>query len=201
MAYRAHTTKKLLITFPGRSFPNSHSDAGQVAVDNCRVLWDFHPRGRILSVSNKTYGLFLENCGVEFCSQTMCGNIPYGGGQKFLHQGWDCRERRAGCAMVTALLDLKADGPIPAVENTIAAMNSEAFGNALIKRMESFVRNEMRTLKNYPNNLQQSQMEQNKKLMRIWNAKFQQPFPNGLDEELYLDTETNNYLRFVFNSV
>lgn len=63
----------LMISFNGQAFPNSHKDDGPNK-KHFRVLWDFHSRGRILSVPHKNIGVFLENCGLELCSLKMCGN-------------------------------------------------------------------------------------------------------------------------------
>jgi hypothetical protein len=210
--FRKHTTKKLLITFNKRSFPNSHSDSksNKGKVNDCRILWDFHPRGRILSVYTKEYGLFLENCGIEFCSREMCGRVEYPGAvgnlteRKLQHQGWDCRNRASGCALVTALLDLEivGNGSTDAfVPEVITAINSKKFRSAISNGMNSYVKEKMNYWKTLQPNLTEeelrnSQVSQNEYLMGEWCRIFEgaQP-PNGQTIDLYSDVSTNDYLQ------
>jgi hypothetical protein len=105
---------KLMVSFHDKCFPGSHSDAGKnVEPNQFRMLWDFHPRGRIISFPDDPYGLFLENCGVHICSKVMCGNLGYTTrtvlGDKLMHQGWDNRTDRGDCALLTAIIDFTVD--------------------------------------------------------------------------------------------
>lgn len=81
----------LLVSFPNMRFPNSHVDESTNDTNQYyRILWDFHLRGRILSVVGSIYGVFLENCRVEICSRKICDINPMQNNVKVTHQGWDC---------------------------------------------------------------------------------------------------------------
>jgi hypothetical protein len=212
------TSQKLMVTLRGLSYPNSHSDGKEEGpVDECRILWDLHPRGRILSVYTQEYGVFLENCGVEFCSQTMCGRKTMPGNHmniaasKLQHQGCDdCPARPTGCPMVTALFDLRVvrnDGqPINNLDDVMNAINQTQFKNALKQEMEDYVSARMREWKvdGLAYDAMQTQLrEQNHKVVQRWWRNFYrgQPVPPLHPLDNYLDVATDSYLAQLYNRV
>jgi hypothetical protein len=216
----ASNNQILLFTLPELSRPNSHCDGKEEGPTNqCRILWDLHPRGRILSVYNQDYGVFLENCGVEFCSQIMCGRqemrkMPADhkyvkAANKLEHQGWDdCRHREKGCPMVTALLDLKIVGPDPTndlVGSVMTAINSDTFQNVLKQEMERYViiRMEILRVGCTFEEVQEMQRKQNYEIVKRWWESFYPaevvPCYTDCDKNYFLDVITDAYLAQMYN--
>lgn len=204
--------KRFMVSFNGISRPNSHYDQSKYIDPNFfRLIWDFHPRGRIISFANKKQGLFLENCGHEFCSQTMCGNVTLTdrSSQRLLHQGWDCRERVQGCALVTAILDMSLNVNFTEL---IAVLNedegSTLYQQALTNKMKTFVDIELSKMMNDENEnlteatLSSAQQTQNEVFANSWGVAFENEIGANIDAANAVDQLTNEYLlkRFRFLS-
>lgn len=135
----------VMVSFKDKCYPPSHSDGAAVKdkkekLNMFRFIWDFHPRGRILSLRTQKYGLFLENCGHHICTQVMCGNIPYKKNSKGVdvclqHQGWDNRPREATCALVTIIMDINVSSVSDVTRQLLELCNDDVYKTRIQKEL------------------------------------------------------------------
>lgn len=202
--YKLNVTGKklLLVTFPGESKTYRHTDNNEA---NIRTLWDFHLRGRVLSSNKPPYhGLYIENCGVEVCSRTMCGIEPikvYGGEDiKVHHQGWDRHhDNNHKYALVTARLDFL----IPEFDDddVLNAFGSPEFNTALSANMLDFVNTKMIDFINAggaQEDLDDLQIKFNRKMYEEF-LKIPESDFSGINRDDFLNEGLQSYLHNLYD--
>lgn len=203
---RSRGFKNMLISFPGICIPRTHSDGhtGKPIPGICfRMIWDFRPRGRILSI-NDNNGIFLENCGHEVCPMKMCGNDPLVNGERLKHQGWDCAEKNINTVpLATSIFDIYVQGADH--DALLRAFNSVEYQTSVTNQMKKYVLDEMTTL--FDNNrdfslddLINMQHDQNEALRTKWNGLFEYHQVQGPPIGRFnVDPRTNHNLTSVWN--